>query len=355
MRAELNCEPWKSRFPDYLGKHLPSTLELFNDSCPSPSGDWSDRALFQRDLDAIRLELLRQLISLEPSQHFTAERRTTIQQHLQSNDVEQINQARNLIRQISEAIFNSDIADSVSNREWDIWFEPDQATDQDVISISFRFRKDPLNRASARENFQCFWRTRQSDRPSPVHRPSGFWRNLPKSLKSWRPVVQSDTETTLEMTAATGVNEKDRYESGWDVQLVPTRGQLEIAPIVIHNGAEVLVEPGKIRPTPQLDVKARMTTQTPVARALRGLVDAGVTAIVPVLTVAVTQANGSGDQPWTTLIALGFTSQAIRAVIVPESANSGSSTSPAPGSAVPATPPPVSGGTQQTKPSGQQQ
>jgi hypothetical protein len=53
------------------------------------------------------------------------------------------------------------------------------------------------------------------------------------------------------------------------------------------------------------------------SRALRGVLDAAITAFVPVVTVAVTQRPDDLDLG--KLILLGFTSQAIRAAVIPES------------------------------------
>jgi hypothetical protein len=52
---------------------------------------------------------------------------------------------------------------------------------------------------------------------------------------------------------------------------------------------------------------------------LRGLIDASITAVVPVITVALTQVQNGGDLTVDKLVLLGFTSQAIRAAVVPES------------------------------------
>jgi hypothetical protein len=51
------------------------------------------------------------------------------------------------------------------------------------------------------------------------------------------------------------------------------------------------------------------------ARLLRGLLDASITAVVPIITVALTQVQDTGLDK---LVLLGFTSQAIRAAVVPD-------------------------------------
>ena len=53
---------------------------------------------------------------------------------------------------------------------------------------------------------------------------------------------------------------------------------------------------------------------------MRGLVDAWITALVPITTVALTQVQDTGLDK---LVLLGFTSQAIRAAVVPDSVSGG--------------------------------
>jgi hypothetical protein len=54
------------------------------------------------------------------------------------------------------------------------------------------------------------------------------------------------------------------------------------------------------------------------ARLLRGLLEATITAVVPVITVALTQVQNGGTLGIDKLVLLGFTSQAIRAAVVPD-------------------------------------
>jgi hypothetical protein len=56
------------------------------------------------------------------------------------------------------------------------------------------------------------------------------------------------------------------------------------------------------------------------------LLDASITAVVPIITVALTQVQGMGLDK---LVLLGFTSQAIRAAVVPDPVSPATAT-PAP-------------------------
>ena len=66
---------------------------------------------------------------------------------------------------------------------------------------------------------------------------------------------------------------------------------------------------------------------------VRGLIDATITALVPVITVAVTQFNNGSGQPsdldFKALVLLGFTSQAIRAAVVPDTSDATPDPAPA--------------------------
>jgi hypothetical protein len=77
-------------------------------------------------------------------------------------------------------------------------------------------------------------------------------------------------------------------------------------------------EDGKPKDPIHIEV-GQQTTSTVYSRAVRGLIDASITALVPVFTVAFTQFQNGGDLTVVKLILLGFTSQAIRSAVLPES------------------------------------
>jgi len=60
----------------------------------------------------------------------------------------------------------------------------------------------------------------------------------------------------------------------------------------------------------------------PFKRLFRGFIEAVLTALVPVATVALTQFN-SQSVGFGKLLVIGFTSQAIRAAVIPESVSPG--------------------------------
>ena len=163
--------------------------------------------------------------------------------------------------------------------------------------MNLRFRDDHLNRAAARDRFQCFW-------------------SIANQNSNVEPPTDSEKSEGL-----VGEN----FESGWSILLMPQSGTLLLSPRVYLNGELVeelpneLVSSEKLRSPLKIKVAWQNGAQAG-ARLLRGGVDALVTAIVPVITLAVAQAQSNAvNLEWTTLVSLGLTSQAIRAAIVPES------------------------------------
>lgn len=79
-----------------------------------------------------------------------------------------------------------------------------------------------------------------------------------------------------------------------------------------------VTDPPKIKGVIDLEIEppAASTIQ---ARVLRGALDASITAVVPVVSVALTHFDKESMLGIDKLALLGFTSQAIRAVVVPES------------------------------------
>jgi hypothetical protein len=302
---ELECEPWRSELPEYL-QGFPTAAKLCAGNCTAPTGGWSDAALAQRDLDATRLELLYQLIAL-PERDFPRNNIITL---LQSGSIAKITEARNLINQLAERIFVTDIERAFLDQNWDTWYEPDAPTEGEVISVSLRFRDERLNRASARERFQCFWLTRSGASSSPI----------------------GDANSVGEL-----------YEAGWNLQLLRKPGQIYLEPEIYLDGQKVAGDHKDFPPPKPVELTIGPRPLPLIRKRLaRGFADSIVTAIVPVVTVALTQTQTNADLAWTTLISLGVTSQAIRSAILPESVNS-SAAPPAPQAPAPPTQPKKSG------------
>jgi hypothetical protein len=121
----------------------------------------------------------------------------------------------------------------------------------------------------------------------------------------------------------------DVYESGWYAQFIPDRGSITITPKVYDaSGKDLDIRSGNNKDkgvtTCQVIAPRRNALHN---RLLRGLTDAALTALVPVITVALTQLQSGLSI--SKLVMLGFTSQAIRAAVVPESVPSTTTATPA--------------------------
>ena len=111
------------------------------------------------------------------------------------------------------------------------------------------------------------------------------------------------------------------YEQGWDIQVLVEHNPFILTPDV-YDAKGLPVDIRKSDPKKgftDVSPKQSLALSVPV-RVARGVADALITAVLPVLTVAVAQI-----QDWTgpglgidKLVLLGFTSQAIRTAILPE-------------------------------------
>jgi hypothetical protein len=171
-------------------------------------------------------------------------------------------------------------------------------TNQDVVRASLEFRDKTLQRSSAKDTFQCEW---------------------------------------LVSTAS----EDDDFEQGWEIQLILRDGKTSLTPDVYDAvGNKLPIRPAAEEkdkekgegdaPKGVFDFEVTQPAKNTVMQRLaRGIIDAVLTAIVPVVTVALTQFQNGGNLGIDKLVLIGFTSQAIRAAIVPESVSTGADAQPA--------------------------
>jgi hypothetical protein len=304
LRRQLSAEPWKSRYKDLIAG-LNGCQELMEAGTQQPPpGGWTTEELIIRDGCAIRLAIVVEMISLEALLAKAPDVKALVQEKLKSTDPFELAGARTELLKLSEGNSEKDVRVALTSGMWDTYFEPGTVTDQDVLRVSFVFRDKDLDRCTAKQAFQCFWRIRTKD---------------------------SDGE------------ENEVYESGWESQLISQRGDFTVtAQVYDSSGQEVAIRSGG--PVEESDSRKTafsggdgpvesetesqkgvftMTVGAPAAstlraRLLRGLLDAAITALVPVIAVAVTQAQNGGELPIDKLVMLGFTSQAIRAAVVPE-------------------------------------
>jgi hypothetical protein len=312
LRRQLAAEPWKSRYKELIGG--PNGCAELVESEPKlpPEGGWTTEELIIRDSCAIRLAIVVDMISLEALLARAPEVKALVLEKLKSTDPFELADARLELLKLSEGKSVQDVEAALKGGLWDTYYEPGTVTDQDVLRVSFVFRDKDLDRCTARQSFQCFWRIRTDDGRG------------------------EDNEV---------------YEAGWEAQLISQRGDFTVtAQVYDSRGNEIPIRGaaklkeldarrtthfsgGDAEPAPpesgdsgedksQKGVFSLKVGPPPAstlrARLLRGLLDAAITAVVPVIAVAVTQVQNGGDLPIDKLVMLGFTSQAIRAAVVPE-------------------------------------
>lgn len=289
LRRQFALEPWKSAYGPFI-VDLPGCADLLKESPEAlPDGGWTPGELVQRDLSAIRLEIVYQIIALRALLDANPNVATLVSSKLQSQSLARLASARMDLLKLSEDVDEQKIVDAIVAGLWDAIYEPASVTDQDVLRASFLFRDKNLNRAAVRNLFDCDWK-----------------------------ITSTNPYTEKEVVA---------YERGWEVQFIPPRGKVTVVPVVYDfAGREIEFFPqtpddaNKIMKICDVRVPSTNTLHT---RLMRGLLDAAITALVPVVSVALTTLH-SGVPGVENLILLGFSSQAIRAAVVPESVTSAS-------------------------------
>ncbi len=278
IRQQFKSDPWKTR-----GQSLAATLPGCNDLLQSTPGDTEtstrDQLIF-RDICAVRLELLIQFVGLEsliPPTNLSDE----ILEKLKSTAPLRLASARCDLLSVSEGVFEKDIVDDLEAGLWDSEWEPVDPTHQDVIRMSLQLRNSQKNQATAKSLLKCSWLIKTAN--------------------------------------------DEYYEEDWESRFLLPPGNNTVLPYVLdHAGNEVKLcvidpETKKLKPKEPIAVDVRdQKSGTVGSRAVRGLIDASITALVPVITVAFTQFQNGGDITILKLILLGFTSQAIRSAVLPD-------------------------------------
>jgi hypothetical protein len=281
LRKQFGVDPLKTKSSSLISQ-LNGCRQLL-DETPTNATFGVDE-LISRDLRAIRLELVRQRFDLEAllssdfSKNFSTE--------ICSEDPVRLYAVRGDLLMASEGVTEAQIRAALEAGRIDAISEPVSLTNRDLFRVSLQFRNPALQHSTARRFFQCDWHV--------VPQTKGHEK---------------------------GETKDDYYEDGWETQFMLRRGCYLISPRVRdRDGQEIPLVDDQRQPRTPFTVEVTAPPGSALyARAWRGLVDALITALVPVITVAVTQFQAGGNLSLSTLILLGFTSQAIRAAVLPES------------------------------------
>jgi hypothetical protein len=284
IRRLFSSDPWKSKCAAIIGspgasQGLDECVDLLSRTTDTvPDGGWTMDELIRRDLAAVKLSIVNQMIELEALLAAAPEVLAAVQLKIRSNDPGVLADANIELAKISQGVSSQDVVTALRDGMWDALMEPatPTVTDQDVVRVTLVFRDKRVDRSAARNSFQCSWH----------------------------------------------ISPDDNYEEDWESQFLLSRGSVTVEPEVYDSVGNKVV----IRPTtePEKGIFKFDVVQSPSnalhARLLRGLLDATITAVVPVITVALTQVQNGGALGLDKLVLLGFTSQAIRAAVIPDPA-----------------------------------
>jgi hypothetical protein len=288
LRRQLAGCSSKSKGEEWMSG-LNGCVELLKDPpAASPEGGWTIPELISRDLAAIRLEIICQMIELDGLLAAKDGSEQSLLQKLKSIHPSKLYKARLELMMIAEGVFEEDVRKALEAGMWDAYMEPAAVTNQDVVRASLVFRDKTLQRSTAKDAFLCEW------------------------------------------GVSNATSGEDEVEQGWEIQLIPRGGKTVLTPDVYDAAGNKLQiraaakEKEKAKgeddgPKGVLDFEVGQPAKNSLTQRLtRGTIDAVLTAIVPVVTVALTQFQNGGSLGLDKLVLIGFTSQAIRSAIIPE-------------------------------------
>jgi hypothetical protein len=279
MRRLFASDPWKNKCAAIVtALGLDECADLLSRTTDTiPDGGWTMDELIRRDLAAVKLSIVNQTIELEARLAAAPDVLAAVQTKVQSNDPSVLASAYLDLAKLSQGVSEKDVATALENGMWDAMLEPatPTVTDQNMVRITLVFRDKRVDRSSAKNSFQCSW------------------------------------HITLDG------NRDDYYEEDWESQFMLARGSVTIEPEVYDAvGNKLTIRPSTEPEKGMFKFDVVRSHSDPLhARLLRGLLDASITAVVPIITVALTQVQDTGLDK---LVLLGFTSQAIRAAVVPD-------------------------------------
>jgi hypothetical protein len=285
----------KSLFPEPLTSRqgalidqLPGCTELLHVD-PDGIKAWTPLDLRMRDLAAIRLRGVAEILELPSLVPPGSSEEIALIQLLQTNDPFRLARVRIELTELSQGVAPDQIKEALVNGEYDVWSEPSEIRQGDTVRVWLRFNKDEIESSAAKDHFRCYW---------------GLSPKMPAP-------DGSDACTQPEAD----------WEEGWSTQFIPdpdASQQLWVWPCIQERAGNYLTLP-KRRDGTTVKGACDFTTLPNTGfgiRLFRGVIDALLTALVPVVTIAITQIGNATDPGITKLVTIGFTSQAIRSAIV---------------------------------------
>ncbi len=234
LKRQFLIEPWKSGHAEYTNL-FPDCVAMLSSADMVPDGGWGPDELMQRDITAIRLRVIHEMVSLSLLLENQVAVKDGIIEKLGSTDAALLAEADDDLLRISQQTSQSDVHAALVAGLWDAYIDDGcgRVTDQDVVRASFTFRDKQIdNHQAARDSVT----EKIVLPPSPEPRGAAFpgvncssglqtqKPSEPQSADTANPVASADKPpggTALPSDSAT--DEDAVYELGWDVQSAAAR------------------------------------------------------------------------------------------------------------------------------------
>lgn len=320
---------WKAirkHFGDVVPLILPPALVGMEPCLPIPSllprNDDPDASQWIKEVGPVRADLQLSALALvwefeflAPVQQMNdhwARARDQLTRLLATPAVNNLREARSVLRQLAEDVAEKHICDALVKGDASIVMDPAVPRPNQKIRFSVRLRPEHLNSAAARGLVTCRWTF--ADRHTTVaSQMSGMWARLRST--------QDETPNPAHPQVLS--------EGGWDVHHYFERDvDWSEVSVSFHDsqGAAIALDatPLPVGGKPWYKVaEPVISSRRPKekwARAWLETVQVGATLLVPLATLATTTLGGSGGANWWELIAIGFASDTIKNALVGTSA-----------------------------------
>ena len=161
MRRLFASEPWKSKCAAILtALKLDDCADLLSRTTDTvPDGGWTMDELIRRDLAAVKLSIVNQMIELDTLLAAAPDVLAAVQVKIQSNDPNVLAGVYLDLTKISQGVSDEDVVNALKDGMWDALLEPATltVTDQNIVRITLVFRDKRVDRSAAKNNFQCSW------------------------------------------------------------------------------------------------------------------------------------------------------------------------------------------------------
>ena len=280
------------------------------------------------DLQITALELIREFEFLSPAtitDHWTTAR-TNLETWLATPALENLNQAKTLLRKLAEGIDSKTLIAALQAGEAQIELDPQSIGTGERVHLAIRFRRFNLNSAAARKEIMCEWRISaigamlQSGTPETA--PSTA--TAPSVIPASSPLLSSP----VAIGKADDMSKRTFYyrEKGWDIYHyfedflkncpVQVRFYFDGTPILSPSGAnDPLIYSYEIDLQTENAARKKIARRDSWRRVFFETLELCAALLVPLCALAITTADQNTTGFWWQLIGLGFASDTIRNVL----------------------------------------